>query len=448
MAAPNAVKFYCWTNEFSLCLPWDCNWGSLIREKRFDIWGAYYRAVHTALDSIESTFLSGGRGLLATDASPINYWWTMDWALGNVDNITAIYGAHHYPNNFTAEDRSFYPWWLSEVRKRANKTKRVSGKRFVVGETAGPQYTNTHKNVSKYNCAKYDGCAWFDSPDEPFGALQLIEQAIGVMNGGGAALAWWTFFSEHFIPGTDYKSCNDWGASKWNGTDTRPRMHYEAVSQVSRAFSGPASSLEVTSSDPSIRASCVAKRSSNTIQSSNGVEQAPNFRAWSCVLVNRNDEPVNVSLALPVQLTSLGSSVRIFATSTARISQVAPNVFGDLEPPKSIRLSASGLLTTTVSPGSIVYTTDFSTALPSTVMGLSKTNNSEWFNVTWQANPVADKIAYYRVYVRCPSDGFSQIRSTINTVVAFQRSDANLALCNIDVAVCAVNIWGNVADCP
>lgn len=82
--APNAVKFYCWTNELLLCLPWDCSWGSLIREKRFDIWGAYYTAIYRALERRNSSMLTDGRGLLATDASPTNYWWTIDWALGTI----------------------------------------------------------------------------------------------------------------------------------------------------------------------------------------------------------------------------------------------------------------------------------------------------------------------------------------------------------------------------
>ena len=27
-------------------------------------------------------------GLVATDASPTSYWWSIDWAMGHIDNMT------------------------------------------------------------------------------------------------------------------------------------------------------------------------------------------------------------------------------------------------------------------------------------------------------------------------------------------------------------------------
>lgn len=56
----------------------------------------------------------------------------------------------------------------------------------------------------------------------------------------------------------------------------RPRMHYDALGQVSRAFTGPASSFKVQTSDPLVRVGCVGKHAKGLGASA--------FRAWSCVV--------------------------------------------------------------------------------------------------------------------------------------------------------------------
>eukprot|EP00041_Stephanoeca_diplocostata_P032755 m.1058478 g.1058478 ORF g.1058478 m.1058478 type:complete len:608 (+) comp24207_c0_seq5:146-1969(+) len=438
--APNAVKFYCWTNELSLCLPWDCNWGSLIREKRFDIWGAYYTAIYQALVRRNSSMLTDGRGLLATDASPVNYWWTIDWALGNVKNETAIYGGHHYPNNYTARDTGFYDFWLGSIGPMSRKTKHAAGKRFVIGETGGPQYTNTHKDQSKNGCDFYDGCAWFDTPDEPYGMLQLVEQAIGALNGGAAALSWWTFFSEHFEPGVHYKRCNDWGASRWNGTDTRPRMHYDALGQVSRAFLGPAAALQVATSDPLVRVGCVGKNAST----GNGDGDSAAFRAWSCVVSNRRASATSVAVTLPTILLGAGQRLRSYTSSAADVAENI-NAFGDLHPPRFERdLAATGTFTDVVPAYSVtVYTTDFRPDVPAPVADVSthkSADGDDTYVVTWTPNPLHDRVAYYRVFSGCGATAGAageQLRSTIDVTATVQMRDCATA------TVVAVNIWGN-----
>ena len=55
-------------------------------------------------------------GLLATDASPIEYWPTIEWASKNMDDITGVYGGHHYINDYDLFDNSFYNFFLGKMK--------------------------------------------------------------------------------------------------------------------------------------------------------------------------------------------------------------------------------------------------------------------------------------------------------------------------------------------
>ena len=50
--------------------------------------------------------------LLATDASPVSYWNSLQWAADNMDDITDVYGGHHYATRQPADDLEFYSWFL------------------------------------------------------------------------------------------------------------------------------------------------------------------------------------------------------------------------------------------------------------------------------------------------------------------------------------------------
>ena len=46
--------------------------------------------------------------LLAIDASPFTYWLTIEWAAENMDDITGVYGGHHYINGYDLFDTGHF----------------------------------------------------------------------------------------------------------------------------------------------------------------------------------------------------------------------------------------------------------------------------------------------------------------------------------------------------
>ncbi len=66
----------------------------------------FFRKIHGMFfDELNSRNLN--IELPASDASPFEYWPTIEWAANKMDSITGIYGGHHYINNFDIFDNSF-----------------------------------------------------------------------------------------------------------------------------------------------------------------------------------------------------------------------------------------------------------------------------------------------------------------------------------------------------
>ena len=80
----NALNYYCMANELSV-ERWASMKDDLDRFKR----------VHQLFYN-EIVRRNLGIKLLATDASPFQYWPTIEWAAENMDDITGVYGGHHY----------------------------------------------------------------------------------------------------------------------------------------------------------------------------------------------------------------------------------------------------------------------------------------------------------------------------------------------------------------
>eukprot|EP00039_Didymoeca_costata_P000742 m.47112 g.47112 ORF g.47112 m.47112 type:complete len:556 (-) comp10448_c0_seq2:97-1764(-) len=411
LAVAPTARYYCWTNELSLCLPWDCNWGSLVREKRFDIWQAYHEAMYKGL---VAAGIENQIGLLATDASPTYNWVTMNWAMSAVDNITAVYGGHHYPNNFSAKSNGLYKFWLGQVNGMAGRVQEATGKKFLIGETGGPQWTNTHTNKSRYGCDIWDGCAWFDTPEEPYGALQLVEQAIGAINGNAISMGWWTFFSQYIEPGVQYAKCNDWGTSRWNGTDTRPRMHYAVTGLVSRYFHGPACKVEVTTDNELIRVATIGSMADSW---------------WSTAVVSRDNATTTMNMTIPIQSSK---PIRVYSYSVDL--PLVSNDFGDLPPAsKVMNVSEEHELSVQLPPFSItIFTTNYNIATVPQVGDVQVSRiNATLVSVHWTAIP-DPTIFYYRVYLNG-----TQIRSTMNDNINATSSIEET------FSVRAVDMWGN-----
>jgi len=121
-------------------------------------------------------------GLLATDASPVSYWWTIEWAAYNMDDITAVYGGHHYFSEYPPDDERFYPWFYDKLGG-ITATARAKGKDFILGEFGAKQDGRTIDGI------KMDVCVYWDTPQEALVPLQLADATLAALNIGVYALA-------------------------------------------------------------------------------------------------------------------------------------------------------------------------------------------------------------------------------------------------------------------
>lgn len=349
------LKTYCLTNELSLK-----GWGKLLRDlPRFQ---AYHQAFHDEF---------ARRGLrvqlLATDASPIGNWSSIEWAAAHMDGITGVYGGHHYINDFGLDDPGFYPWFLSRL-KWGRSIAHAKGKDFILGEFGAKQ------DGRVVGGKRNDACIYWDTPQEPWVATQVAEAVIAALNAGVYGLGYWTFADFPDEYSATYQ--NKWGTFKWSGQDHAPRPHYYALGLLTRYFRGPAAVLAVESNDPGVRAAAVRHHGTG---------------ALSVALVNRNPKPVDVSLALPD-----GTGALRRYTYDPHRPPTSP--FGDLPGPEALETPAAGRLTAALPAGSlVVYTSAFSEVVPAAVRGLSVTPAEGGIRLEWRAGPEAD-VVYYRVY--------------------------------------------------
>ena len=151
------LKYYCMTNELSLK-----GWGSM----RTDLptFKSYHQCFYDELAARQLDIK-----LLATDASPVSYWPTIEWASQNMDEITGIYGGHHYINDYALEDVRFYGWFLERIQWACGLA-RQKGKNFILGEFGSKQ------DGRVLNGVKQDRCLWYETPQEPLAACRYARR--------------------------------------------------------------------------------------------------------------------------------------------------------------------------------------------------------------------------------------------------------------------------------
>jgi hypothetical protein len=364
------IKTYCMTNELSLG-----EWASLTKD--LPTFKDYHRLIHQELQARKLPV-----GLLATDASPLWNWTTLQWAAENMDDLTEVYGGHHYITQ-PLTDTNFYPWFLKEV-EGGTKLAQAKGKPFIVGEFGSGQYNGPPRDGKRW-----DGCRWFDTPEEPLVAIQLSEAAVAMMNAGVYACGYWTFADFPDDASTTY--ANKWGVFRWSGQDHSIRPHYWAWALLTRYFRGPAAVLGTESSEPLVRVAAVRHEAGRT---------------WSVALVNRRGSASPVRLTL--EKVPDGTLVRKFVYNPA---QVPTNPFGDLPGPAAeLTVKDGGLDDTLAATSLTVYTTAFDSKPPAAVKGLTVTTISTGDRkLSWQASTDPD-LCYYRVYA-----GSRQLGSTVAT---------------------------------
>ena len=360
------LKYYCCTNELSLD-----EWASLHNDlPRFQ---QYQQYIYN-----EMTKRGLGIKLLATDASPISYWDTIEWAAQHMDNITGIYGGHHYINGHSPDDLTFYDWFRSKC-DWAVGIARSKGKDFILGEFGPAQY-----QVLKYGI-RWDTCKYFGTPLESLAGLQLAEAAIAAINAGVYGMGYWTFMDYPDEKGSE--SINHWGAFKWMTNDAVTRTPYYSYGLLTKFFRGPATVFEVTAGNENLRVAAV---------------QHEDDKAWSVAVVNRDthDVPLTISLA--------GSnSSRAFRKYVYDTRHIPVTEDGDLQGPEGKVALYRGKLSDTVRGSSLtVYTTAYDDEPPAPVTGMEVSRIYDTRLPGWPAeanlvkwNPSTDRdFCYYRVY--------------------------------------------------
>jgi len=360
------LKYYCCTNELTLN-----QWADMHAD--LPRYQSYQQSIFAELKS---------RGLpiklLATDASPIEYWPTLAWAAEHMDDITGIYGGHHYINEHEPDNLEFYAWFKGQCSGAAELARR-KGKDFILGEFGPAQYFDLKYGV------RWDACKYFDTPLEPLAGLQLAEAALAAINAGVYALSYWTFTdypdekSENYI--------NHWGAFKWltSGAGTRPA--YYAYGLLTKFFRGPATVYQANSADQKLRVAALRHGGDTT---------------WSIAVLNRNAQEVPLKVAV-----AGASGPAVFRKYVYDPKRVPVTVDGDLQEPTTKLLLREGAFADAVEAGSLaVYTTAYDDTPPGPVRGLEATRIRdtripggavEATRLTWTPNSEPD-LCYYRVY--------------------------------------------------
>jgi len=393
------IKYYCMSNELTLS-----SWGSLAGDL------PTFKDYHAELlAQIQARGLD--IGLLATDAAPIDRWHTIQWATENMDEITAVYGGHHYINSYPPEDDRFYPWFLSKLIWGVDMA-RQKGKDFILGEFGAKQDGSTR------NGKKWDACIYWDTPAEPLVGIQLAEAAIAAINAGVYAMGNWTFMD--FPDDYNKAYANKWGTFKWTGSDYSTRAHYYAYGLLTRFFRGPATVFRVAGDDPYLRVAAVRHHADE---------------AWSIAVVNRYKGDVPVS----IDLGAVGP-VKAFRKYVYDPQHVPSHPYGDMQPPAAVIEIADSSLSDTVGEGTLtVYTTAYEDAPPPPVAapGVERADGGA-VKVSWPASDAAD-LCYYRVYrLERPGEPLTvanQIGSTVATEFIDKGDHVGLAKPYVVIAV-------------
>lgn len=398
------IKYYCMTNEVSLT-----NWGSMAGDmapfKKYH--EAFYREFARRNMDIK---------LLASDASPISYWGTIEWCAKNMDVITGVYGGHHYIVQHSLTDKSFYGWFYSKTKWGADLA-RSKGKNFIIGEFGARKNTS----IKRINGENIDKCEYYDTKLESLTGIQVAEAIIAAITAGVYALGYWTFID---FPNANPVGRNEnmWGLTRWNGNDFGTRAPYYAVGLMCRYFGSGGEIHQVTTSDTLVHVAAI-KHNSGT---------------WSVAVLSRKDQPVDILLEIPSSDKKLTFRKYVYDPS-----DVPENIFGDLQAPSGkLELKNNKLQDLVEGMSLVVYTTDFDNIPPKAVQNIQVKYAQDKNLVTWDANPEED-ICYYRVF-KSLSPGFApSLNTQIASTIALNYTDELVAERKYYYKVLAVDKSGN-----
>ena len=360
------LKYYCCTNELSLD-----DWADMHED--LPKYRGYQQSIFEEIKRRKLNIK-----MLATDASPVEYWPTLEWAAENMDDVTGIYGAHHYLNDHEPGNLDFYSWFKGRCSWAVDLA-RAKGKDFILGEFGPAQYQELKYGI------RWDTCRYFGTPLEPLAGLQLAEAAMAAINAGVYALSYWTFTDYPDEKGENW--INQWGVFKWLTNDGVTRAPYYSFGLLTKFFRGPATVYQVKTEEEKLRVVAV---------------QHDDDKTWSIAVINRDTRDVPVKLVLP------GSSQPgVFRKYEYDPKHIPVTEDGDLQAPSAKLPLHEGALADIVEAGTLaVYTTAYNDKPPAPVRGLevirihdtrSPGGSAGASRLRWTANTDPD-LCYYRIY--------------------------------------------------
>jgi len=355
------ITYYCMANELSLN-----GWASMVKDLDFFkmVHGLFYNELKSRGLDIE---------LLASDASPFEYWHTIEWAANNMDSITGIYGGHHYINNYDLFDNTFYKYFYDKLKWGADLSK-SKNKRFIMGEFGAKQNSNIIDSVM------HDANMYNHVPLEAYMGIQVSEAILAIINSGVYACGYWTF-SDFPFPTTSHRT-NKWGLYHWEIDNYTTKPSYYCLGLLTKFFRGPSEAYEVVSSDTLLRFTALKNKENGSI---------------SVAVVNRNNLPTKVS----INMGELAGD-KPFRKYLYDPENVPFNYFGDLQGPSGKISLKNNKLNDVIPPQSlVVYTTCYDEEPPAEIKGLQVENKKDEGRdrafLTWEPNNEKD-FCYYRIY--------------------------------------------------
>ncbi len=382
------IRYYCLTNELATDIVWNVYGQDLERFKRhskflFDAFRKY------ELDNVK---------LISTDASGLENFYQIDWALNNMDELTDTYCTHHYGKDDCKTDTELYYHFYKIMRNLVQACKSKQ-KRYILGEFG------IHTTWGQSDIMMPDVPDGFNKPEkEAETALSTCVKALAAMNAGVYATAYWTMidYPDPYISDNGHtpeakarhevSRFTGWNTSirynkngmvHWtNDGDYSANAYMYSMGLMVRFFRKHSNVLAFETSDQNV----VCGGTVNLDGS------------YSYCIMNLSDE------AQEIEFTTEYAVNKPFRVYTYDSHKVPYNDFGDLQGYEEMEMGENGVLPMTMQPNSmVILTTDYADRTPSAITDIVVENNE----ISWSASGDAEH-CYYRVF----EDGV-QIGSTV-----------------------------------
>lgn len=422
------IRYYCFSNEMSIG-----DWGGLLKD--LPLFQKYHEYLFSAFQKRKLRI-----GLLATDASNIKNWGTLDYAIENMKRISEDFCLHAYVQEYDIDDPDFYQWFYQLCYDTAVKCCKCDGKRFILGEFGIKRMLGGEgDSLIRKNGVIKDVTIYNYTNEGAYAALMYAEGHIAAINAGVFATVLWTFVDypdpytchyaerdpyakkwamcEPFISETQDVKYNKCGLMKWEDDgDYSVREMYWCIGLMAKYCKRNAKVLDIENNDPLLRMCALLNRDGSV----------------SVCVVNRHTEPTPIKLNLGLKHIEKQPPMRVYEYDSRN---VCVNEFGDLqEPSATLAFQSVGEIEYTLLPESFtVLTTDYKTRNEPV---FAENAVREGDTLTWDSVD-APEHCYYRVYRGKTADFKpsleNQIASTVDTSLDFSaRYLDDAAILNVE----------------